>query len=111
MAIGLTDPIWTWEECLTFRHYQYLKEGLSPFPIALKNPQPAAGAPPLGPFPLPWAAPRPALPLWNPLFPFPPRAIGKIPFRASAYLGPPPLHPSIRTSLDKLGTHPQRRGS
>jgi hypothetical protein len=23
MAIGLTDHIWTWEEFLTFKHYQY----------------------------------------------------------------------------------------
>jgi len=26
MAIGLTDHIWTWEEFLTFKHYQYQKE-------------------------------------------------------------------------------------
>jgi hypothetical protein len=26
MAMGLTDHIWTWEEFLTFRHYQYPKE-------------------------------------------------------------------------------------
>ena len=26
MAVGLTDHIWTWEEFLTFRHYQYPKE-------------------------------------------------------------------------------------
>ncbi len=25
MAIGLTDPIWTWEEFLTFPHHQYLR--------------------------------------------------------------------------------------
>jgi hypothetical protein len=25
MAIGWTDPIWTWEEFLTFKHYQYHK--------------------------------------------------------------------------------------
>jgi len=28
MAIGLTDPIQTWGEFLTFKHYQYQKEGL-----------------------------------------------------------------------------------
>jgi hypothetical protein len=26
MAIGWTDHIWTWEEFLTFKHYQYQKE-------------------------------------------------------------------------------------
>ena len=26
MTIGLTDHIWTWEEFLTFKHYQYQKE-------------------------------------------------------------------------------------
>ena len=26
MAIGLTDHVWSWEEFLTFRHYQYQKE-------------------------------------------------------------------------------------
>jgi IS1 family transposase len=26
MAIGLTDHVWSWEEFLTFRRYQYLKE-------------------------------------------------------------------------------------
>jgi len=26
MAMGLTNHIWTWEEFLTFRHYQYPKE-------------------------------------------------------------------------------------
>jgi hypothetical protein len=25
MAIGWTDPIWTWEEFLTFPHHQYLR--------------------------------------------------------------------------------------
>ena len=26
MAIGWTDHIWAWEECLTFPHHQYLRE-------------------------------------------------------------------------------------
>jgi len=26
MVIGLADHVWSWEEFLTFRHYQYLKE-------------------------------------------------------------------------------------
>lgn len=26
MAIGLTDHVWSWEEFLTFKYYQYLRE-------------------------------------------------------------------------------------